>query len=521
VSALCTTAGGGWPANPARGRLSAGLVLAGALLAGLSIAIAFIDPLIGLAAFAIVAAGPLVIVALARPELVLYGLVAVTALNLSDILSAQHAITGAGKAMVAVAALFLLANALRFGKTFIADRLSLTALLLYCVLAGLSVFWAYEPFAALEQTDALYRNAIIASLILAAAGSYDVLRGIARTVFLSLALLAAIAVFQVATGRYDIDFGGLGGAGFHHIAGEIDSIRVHGPYVDANSFGRILLIGIPFAAYEAICGRNGWWRLAGAACAALLVLGVILTYSRGAMLGVAIMALALAWCYRRHWRLQLTLAIPLIVAASLLMPQSYFDRAAAVATIFVGGQSTRDDDQSILNRIDENALAVRIFTDNVWGGVGPGGYAALFQKYSLDHNKHLRFEDRKAHSLYLELAAEGGLLALLGFFSFVAVLGYNVLTARRPGTRPQGGHAGLAGAIGLALIGYLSASSVLHADFSRPFWLLCGMALALPVCARHARNQITKRDLVIAVPRMGGRPIARQSNVAKLERAVQ
>ena len=518
MSAFGTTADGGWLANRGQSRLPVGLVLVGALLAGLSIGIAFVDPMIGLACFAAVVAGPLAIVAFARPELVLYGLVAVTALNLSDILSVQHGIPGTGKAIVAVAALFLLVHALRFGKAFIIDRLSLTALLLYCVLAGLSVFWAYEPFTALEQIDALYRNAIIASLVLAAAGSFGVLHGIARTLFLSLALLAAIAVFQVATGRYDMGFGGLGGAGVHHIAGELDSIRVNGPYVDANSFGRILLIGIPFAVHEAVRGRSGWWRLAGAACAVVLLLGVVLTYSRGAMLGVGVMALVLAWCYRRHWRLQLTFAVPLVVAASLLMPQNYVDRAAAIATLFVGGQGTREADQSILNRIDENTLAVRIFTDNIWGGVGPGGYAELFQKYSLDHNKHLRFEDRKAHSLYLELAAEGGMLALLAFFSFLAVLGYNVVTARQPGIRPGGGQAGLAGAIGFALIGYLAASSVLHADFSRTFWLLCGMALALPVCTRCAKNQITQRDLVIAVPRLDGWPFAGQSN---LERAAQ
>lgn len=518
MSAPGVTGGGGWPAYARHGRLPAGLVLAGTLLAGLSIGIAFVDPVIGLAAFAIVAVGPLVVAALAWPELVLYGLVAMTALNLSDVLGTQYAIAGTGKAMVALAALFLLAHALRFGKVFILDRLSLTALLTYCVLAGLSVFWAYEPYMALEQIDALYRNAIIASLVLIAVGRLGVLHGVARSLFLSLALLAAIAVFQVATGRYDIDFGGLGGAGVHHIAGALDSIRVHGPYVDANSFGRILLIGIPFAVHEAVRGRSGWWRLAGAASATLLMLGVVFTYSRGAMLGVAVMTLALAWCYRRHWRLQLALAVPLIVAASLLLPQSYFDRAAAISTVFVGGQSTRVADQSILNRIDENALAIEMFTDNVWGGVGPGGYAELFQKYSLDHNKRPRFEDRKAHSLYLELAAEGGLLALLAFFGFLAVLGYNVVTAWQPGARPAGGQTGLAMAVGFALIGYLSASIVLHADFSRPFWLLCGMALALPVCARHAKNQITQRDLVIAVPRLDGWPIARQSN---LERAIQ
>ena len=518
MSPFGATAGREWPAGPGHGRLPAGLVLIVVLLAGLSIGIAFVDPVIGLAAFAAVAAGPLMIVAIARPDLVLYGLVAVTALNLSDVLLDQFGGPGIGKSLFAVTVLFLLLHALRFGTVFIVDRLSLTALLLYCVLAGLSVFWAYEPYTALEQTDALYRNAIIASLVLVAAGSFGVLHGIARALFVSLALLAAIAVFQVATGRYDIDFGGLSGSGIHHIAGEFDSIRVFGPYHDANSFGRILLIGIPFALYEAIRGRSNFWRLAGAACAAVLLLGVVLTYSRGAMLGVAAMAVALSWRCRRHWRLQLTLAVPLIVAASLLLPQNYLDRAAAIATVFVGGQSTREVDSSILNRIDENAVAVKIFTDNVWGGVGPGGYASLFQKYSLDHNKRLRFEDRDAHSLFLELAAEGGVLALLAFFSFLAVLGFNVVTARQSGTRSQSGDAGLAEAIGFALIGYLAASIVLHADFSRPFWLLCGMALALPVCARRAKNQITQHDLVIAIPRLDGWPIARQSN---LERTVR
>ncbi len=518
MSALGATAGGNWRAYARQSRLPAGLVLAGALLAGLSIGIAFIDPVIGLAAFAAVAAGPFVIVALTWPQLVLYGLVAMTALNLSDVLSAQYAISGTGKAMVAVVALFLLAHALRFGKALIIDRLSMAALLTYCVLAGLAVFWAYEPYLALEQIDALYRNAIIASLVVFAAGNFGVLRGIARTLFVSLTLLAAIAVFQVAAGAYDIDFGGLGGASVHHIAGEIDSIRVHGPYADANSFGRILLIGIPFAVHEAVRGDARWWRLAGATGAALLVSGVVLTYSRGAMLGVAVMALVLAWCYRRHWRLQLTLAVPLVIAASLLMPQNYFDRVAAIGAVFVGGQSTRQADQSILNRIDENALAVEVFTDNAWGGVGPGGYAELFQKYSLDHNKRLRFDNREAHSLYLELAAEGGVLALLAFFSFLAVLATNVVTARQPGARSPGGQSGLAMAVGFALIGYLSASIVLHADFSRTFWLLCGMALALPVCARRAKNLITQRDLVIAIPRLDGWPITGQSN---LERTVQ
>jgi len=516
MSALGTTARGNWLAFPGNGRLPAGSVLAGTLLAGLSIGIAFVDPLIGLAALAAVAAGPLVIAAFARPQLALYGLVAVTALNLSDVLSAQYAISGTGKAMVAVVGLFLLAHALRFGKVFIIDRLSIAALLIYCVLAGLAVFWAYEPYLALEQTDALYRNAIIASLVVVAAGNFAVLRGMARTLFVSLAFLAAIAVFQVTSGAYGIDFGGLGGASVHHIAGEIDSIRVHGPYADANSFGRILLIGIPFAIHEAVRGDARWWRLAGAACAALLVAGVVLTYSRGAMLGVAVMALVLAWCYRRHWRLQVTFAVPLVIAASLLMPQNYLDRTAAIGAVFVGGQSTRQADQSILNRIDENALAVKVFTDNVWGGVGPGGYAELFQKYSLDHNKRLRFEDRKAHSLYLELAAEGGVLALLAFFSFLAVLASNVVTARQPGAGLQGGYAGLAMAVGFALIGYLSASIVLHADFSRAFWLLCGMALALPVCARRANHQITQRDLVIVVPRLDGGLITGQSNVEKI-----
>ena len=122
MSAFSAAAGRGWPADPGKSGLPAGLVLTVVLLAGLSMGIAFVDPVIGLTAFAVVAAGPLMIVAVARPELVLYGLVAVTALNLSDIFIDQFGRPGIGKPLVAVAALFLLLHALRFGKVFIFDR---------------------------------------------------------------------------------------------------------------------------------------------------------------------------------------------------------------------------------------------------------------------------------------------------------------------------------------------------------------------------------------------------------------
>ncbi|WP_410964468.1 O-antigen ligase family protein, partial [Salmonella sp. SAL4447] len=48
-------------------------------------------------------------------------------------------------------------------------------------------------------------------------------------------------------------------------------------------------------------------------------------------------------------------------------------------------------------------------------GVGPGNYQHNFQTYSRRLDLWPRQEDRQAHSLYLEIAAERGVIGLAGF----------------------------------------------------------------------------------------------------------
>jgi O-antigen ligase len=89
-----------------------------------------------------------------------------------------------------------------------------------------------------------------------------------------------------------------------------------------------------------------------------------------------------------------------------------------------------------------------------------------------------RREERQAHSLYLEVAAETG---LLGMLAFALLLVYPVAGLRRvyASLRGRTRDAQRVAAFGIALFAYLTGSLFLHLSYPRYLWLLLGIALAV------------------------------------------
>jgi O-antigen ligase len=124
-------------------------------------------------------------------------------------------------------------------------------------------------------------------------------------------------------------------------------------------------------------------------------------------------------------------------------------------------------------------------------GVGAGNYTVRFEPYgdrvgspAPDYDDP--GEERFPHSLPLEIAAETGLLGLGLVGALVVAAGLAAWRASRAFAR--GGataEAMLARALGLGLLGYLSAGLFLHLRFERQLWLLLGLIAALPGLARR------------------------------------
>jgi putative inorganic carbon (HCO3(-)) transporter len=100
-------------------------------------------------------------------------------------------------------------------------------------------------------------------------------------------------------------------------------------------------------------------------------------------------------------------------------------------------------------------------------------------------------KDRAAHSLYLEVLAERG---LVGFAWFTAILASVALGVRR--AMASAGAAGLESlhgryvCLGVGVAGYFTAMLFLHESYPRMMWMLIALAIALP---RIAATEIEGR----------------------------
>jgi O-antigen ligase len=131
-----------------------------------------------------------------------------------------------------------------------------------------------------------------------------------------------------------------------------------------------------------------------------------------------------------------------------------------------------------------------VFADNPILGAGPGMAQVHYEEYAPVVGGKVRPGQRQAHNLYLQLAAETG---LLGLIVFLVVIGYAFAGLEQARKRLSYRDDKLWGAVcgvELALIVYLTTSLFLHAAYIRYFWLLLGLCVVvssadrLPVLVR-------------------------------------
>src|SRR5204862_5144434 len=91
------------------------------------------------------------------------------------------------------------------------------------------------------------------------------------------------------------------------------------------------------------------------------------------------------------------------------------------------------------------------------------------------------------HSLYVELAAENGLVGLVCFGAAMAAAFASLIRSRRALlSRGNDGAALLVASISIALAGYLVSSLVLHSAYQRYLWLLLAFVPAIARLSREA-----------------------------------
>lgn len=405
-----------------------------------------------------------------------------------------------GSAVVAGVGVLGLIGLAAFGRAVarrdgVAVDLPFGVLFLFAAVALLSTVFARDPGVAFSwlQTFAL-EVVVVYFLVLNAVRSVRTLRRVLRGLALATAVLCVLASYQEVTGNYWQQFMGLAQRDLSLAEDDPDpargalrpgdkvrlSQRASGPIGEPNRWGQALLIVLPlsFLAFRHESARR-WRFVLGGACT-LVAGGVFLTYSRGALVTLFGMTLLLLWMRVVRWRQVAIGGLALLVVAVLVAPGTFtrLESIVAAQSMFGGGGGEKEADNAARGRMTEMLAAALVARDHPVIGVGPGHYTPY---YSLEYmaTPEIAFRNinqtRRAHSLYLEMAAETGILGLLAFLAVPLLLAMRLWNQRQRLKEGRADLAGLATGALLALAGYFGTAVFLHLSYQRYYGLLLGL----------------------------------------------
>jgi len=234
---------------------------------------------------------------------------------------------------------------------------------------------------------------------------------------------------------------------------EPEAPRAGGPFGEPNFFALSLAALTPLALF--VAAKGGWRRQLGLATLVAIAGGILAAGSRGGAFAMlfALVAFGLTTS-NRQVRLA---ALATVLAAAALIP-------------LFAGQAQDSSGRSVSGRETENRIALAMFGDYPVVGVGPQQYEVLYRDYSRNIGEDPR-STREPHSLYFEIAAEQGVVGLIGWgLAAIVVLSY-VLS--RGIWRTTLGRALL-----LSIATYLVGSVFLHGSQLRLLFILVGLTLA-------------------------------------------
>jgi putative inorganic carbon (hco3(-)) transporter len=416
--------------------------------------------------------------ALLRPELGLLILMIMTFTRFSDILVGYHGFPSTYQPFLILLTIATVLYYLRAQRRPQGIQPLIISLMLYGLVVFLSLIYAKDVILAEQGLENYAKDAFIAVLVVLLVQRANFLRQVFWALLLVAIVLGTLSTYQYFTGTFTNPYWGFGQANFSTLSGE-GGYRIGGPFQDSPFYGQILIIFVPLALNRMLYEKQVWMQCLAGWALAVSLLSIILTFSRGAFIGLIVIGIILI-IRRRSRPLGFAAGLLLIGAIITLAPNNYLDRVGTIsefAPIF--GQSDIRNESSFRGRTSENIVAMQMFRDHPILGVGIGNYNARYIEYSSRLGIDPRLADRSAHSLYLEVLAESGILGIL-VFGGILYVAFNVMRRSR-NMLSDAGHtegAEMIQALSLAFIGYLIAGLFLHLAFARPFWSIIGLAFA-------------------------------------------
>ena len=359
-------------------------------------------------------------------------------------------------------------------------------LLIFLAVQLLSTMFSHYPGIAMaELTTFLIEWMGIHILVVNTVRTPRMLRWVVWVLVVVGVILGGVPLYQQVTGTYDNQYAGFAQTtedsfrtGGENLMGEIRQPRLAGAIGEKNYYAQIMLMLVPLGLFRFWGERALPLRILGLFGAFVAGIGVVLSFSRGAAVGFALMLVILL--FLRIIKLyQLGVLIVLTALVVALMPQFTLRLLSlqAVVSLFSEDSGMGEADSAITGRATEMLAAYYVFIDHPILGVGPGQFKYYSKEYSDELGLGVLVGTRESHSLYLDIASQLGIPGILTFMAILFMTLHNLARTRHE--RPA--LANMATAFILVIISFMTTGVFLHLSYVRYFALMLALASVVSI----------------------------------------
>lgn len=334
--------------------------------------------------------------------------------------------------------------------------------LFFVVWMSIGTLFAYAGPQAVDKWDETMRKLIMVAVTMAMMTTQ------ARLIIIVTVATMSVGFFGVKGGIFSILTGGSG-----QVLGPMGSM-----FQDNNSMGLGLLTILPLWGFLVEITADKRLRQVLIAGAGLIVIAILLTYSRGALVGLVVLGMAI-WTTSKRKVLLAGLTAAAVLAGTPFMPEKWFARMDTI--------NTYEEDASATSRLRQWHLGIEIAKDHPFFG---GGFKAFVNRQLNDRYTPIVGPGHpfEAHSNYFQVLGEHGIVGFILYMtlivgSLIACIKLYLTTRKIPKLFKLNR---LSRALFLGLIGFSASGAFLsRADFDL-FYLLIGIIISCSVVVRQA-----------------------------------
>ena len=214
------------------------------------------------------------------------------------------------------------------------------------------------------------------------------------------------------------------------------TLRIFSVFSNPNVFGEFLVLTVPIMFAGSQVSKRLWMKLAFFGIFALGALNILLTYSRGSMIGLAFAMVLIVVIRDRRYMPLLILGV---LISPFILPEAIWAR---IMTIFQGGDTSSD------YRISIYLSSLDMLRDHFILGVGFGNFKEVYKLYAYTASKSFH-----AHNTWLMLWLEMGLFGILAWLTFLGAWTKQLFTLKNKDPYSYYAVAAFAGVMGCSLQG--------------------------------------------------------------------